>query len=108
MGSTPKPRAEYSAPYSAEEDQKLIQLYEARATYSAIAKVLGRHASSVEYRLARLFRDGKLSKRVHKKPNAPKDYLVTEADRAWMAYWQQPRAVRRHLRHQRSAEQTND
>ena len=57
---------------------------------ATIARVLGRSKNSVERRLRTLVAQGRIQRR--------EDYdsriQVNDADLAWMAYWQQPRAAR--------------
>lgn len=109
MDQTPqKLRAEYSGPYSEEDDLRLARLYKTRATHKAIAEALGRHANNVEYRIKQLQKKGKLSRRNHEKYNTPKNHHLTEADHAWMAYWKKPWAERLRLRNQYFLEQTNE
>lgn len=76
--------------YSAAEDAQIIKKYRQRASMTTIAWLLGRSKNGVEQRLQILVAQG----RVQRREEHASRILISDADLAWMAYWQQPRAAR--------------
>lgn len=77
-------------PFTPSEDERLIDMRQKGFTLEAMGRFLGRSEGSVHGRVAELRKQGRL-------PNRPPPDLtgIDDTDLAWMAYWQQPRAVRR-------------
>jgi len=96
----PRPRQTTHRPYTPAENQALLAAYGAGATLNAIAVQLGRTRNSIKTHLDKLSHRGQVPRRrapVGGRPALLNDPQITAEDRAWMAWWSQPRARRRRL-----------
>ncbi len=110
-GFRPGPPDRRSGPFTPEEEQYLITAYQAGVLLKTIAQHLNRTRYSVDDRLKKLADLGQVNRRRLIRESSqdgsrpsPRDQTVTAEDRAWMAWWSQPRAQRRHLEAQRHAD----
>lgn len=83
--------------YTPADDTLLIAGYRAGRSFRQLAADLGRSRASVHSRLSVLADQGRVQRYSPKgaKEASIDDPAISAADRAWMAYWRQPRAVRR-------------
>jgi biotin operon repressor len=83
--------------WTPQEDARLIVAYNAGASAKEIGLMIDRTENSVTARITKLRDQGApiAGFRHYHKGKAPICPFITDEDRAWMAYWSQPRAVRR-------------
>lgn len=94
------PTTSSGRPWTPADDAQLIALLRQGWLAKEIAAALGRPVDGVSNRLTRLRHyktsDAPPPRRHHRHPD-PR-IAITAEDLAWMAYWSQPRAVRRGAR----------
>jgi hypothetical protein len=84
--------------WTPKEDAQLIVAYNAGASAKEIGLLVDRTVNSVTARITKLRDQGAPIagfRHYHKPGPEPRCRFITDEDRAWMAYWSQPRAVRR-------------
>ena len=103
-GFRPGPPGRRSGPFTPEEEQYLITAYRAGVLLRTIAQHLNRTRYSVDDRLKKLADLGQVNRRrvIRESSQDGSRYSlggppVTAEDRAWMAWWSQPRPERRRL-----------